>query len=80
MAAENGRRARVRDGFIPDADRGITAKGFEPGRLHAQLSVLPHRHDAPVRNPTREIVGQGCWRAMRWASGRAGRLTFAALR
>jgi hypothetical protein len=32
---------------------------LQPGGLHAQLPLLPHRHDALVRNLTPgEIVGQ----------------------
>ena len=45
--------------FIPDADRGHVVR-VEPGRLHAQLPLLPHRHDAAGAQPRTpaEIVGQ----------------------
>ena len=36
--------------FIPDADRGTLVR-VEPGRLHAQLPLLPHRHDAAGAQP-----------------------------
>ena len=36
--------------FIPDADRGHPVR-VEPGRLHAQLPLLPHRHDGAGAQP-----------------------------
>ena len=32
--------------YIPDGDRGTLVR-LEPGRLHAELHVLPYRHAAP---------------------------------
>ncbi len=45
MAAENRRRARIRDG-LHSRRRPRDLVRFQPGRLHAQLPVLPHRHHA----------------------------------
>ena len=63
--------------FIPDADRGTLVR-VEPGRLHAQLPLLPHRHDAagpqPRRGRDRRAGDAGARRAGRMAQGHDGRL------
>ena len=63
--------------FIPDADRGTLVR-VEPGRLHAQLPLLPHRHDAAGAQPRAggdRRPGDArprCARRMAVASPRAG--------
>ena len=52
MAAEDPRRPRLRDGLHPRR-RPRHALRLEPGRLHAQLPLLPHRHDAAGAQPRR---------------------------
>ena len=36
--------------YIPESDRGTLVR-LQPGRLHADLLVLPHRHAAPGPQP-----------------------------
>ena len=50
VAAQDPRRPRVRDGVHPRR-RPRDAVRVEPGRLHAQLPLLPHRHDAAGPQP-----------------------------
>ena len=51
--------------FIPEADRGTLCVS-SAGRLHAQLHLLPHRHDAAGAQPDR-------WRDRRAGDARARR-------
>ena len=50
MAAEDARRPRFRDGVHPRR-RPRDLVRVEPGRLHAQLPLLPHRDDAAGAQP-----------------------------
>jgi 23S rRNA (adenine2503-C2)-methyltransferase len=60
--------------FIPDADARHAVR-FQPGRLHAQLPVLPHRHHAagaqPDRRGDRRAGHAGARCAGRMAQGQA---------
>ena len=50
LAGARRRRARDRDG-LHSRSRARHAVHFQPGRLHAQLHVLPYRHAAPRAQP-----------------------------
>ena len=68
----DGRPHEVECVYIPETDRG-TLVHFEPGRLHAQLHVLPHRHAAPgaQSHARARSSARSCWRATGSATGRA---------
>jgi hypothetical protein len=50
VAAAHRRRPRFRDGVHPRCRPGHAVR-FQPGRLHAQLPLLPHRHHAAGAQP-----------------------------
>ena len=76
VAAAHRRRPRFRDGVHPRCGPRHVVR-VEPGRLHAQLPLLPHRHDAagaqpdPGRDRRPGHAGARC--ARRMAEGRDGR-------
>ena len=61
-------RGRVR---VHSGGRSRHAVHFEPGRLHAQLLVLPHRHAAPGAQSHRRArsSARSCWRATSFPIG-----------
>ena len=58
--------------FIPDADRGTLVR-LIAGRLHAQLPLLPHRHDAagPQPDAGRDCRAGDAGARQLWANGPA---------
>ena len=76
VAAAHRRRPRLRDG-LHSRRRPRHAVRLEPGRLHAQLPLLPHRHDAPGAQPDagrdRRPGHARARRARRMAQGTDGR-------
>ena len=80
LARARGARARDRDRLHPRG-RPRHAVHLEPGRLHADLHVLPYRHAAAGAQPDgrRRSSARSCWRATaRRLAGRRRRRTTAA--
>ena len=69
-AGHEPRAPEIETVYIPEADRG-TLVHLEPGRLHADLHLLPHRHAAARAQPRRRrrSSARSCSRATASATG-----------